>query len=207
MGVYNDATGSTPIEGSAMIPATPDCAANPSQACAGFGVRVQLFAINPGPNPNWQFFAFDPLWDTDANGLVTQSEVIAAVGPGWHRFEATIAEDLETTGHDITVTVDLLADGMNNAQNSPGVDATLVMNDFVEVTQAGFNSLRLGGPSGLPSTGEVSYDNIYLSGPRIMQQGFSAGSAVPEPSMAGLALLGFTAIGLFMRRGCRLRDS
>jgi len=179
MGFYND-PGSQP--GIAEAGAAVDGTDAQSRALAGFGVRLQLMFGTPGPNPDWQFFAFDPSWDTSGNGLVSEAEVFDALGgPAWHRFEVTISADPETDGHNFTFTVDLLRDGLNNATGLPGVDGTIVLNDLVTITQAGFNSLRLGGPSSLYSTNEYLFDNIYLSGP-LVSAGAAASAAVPEPS-------------------------
>jgi len=203
---FNNSTGSQPTgsvdhpEWGAAVGANPDCVAAPSQACAGFGVRLQLFTASPGTNPDWQFFKFDPSWDTNGNGLVSEAEVFARLGgPAWHRFEATISADPEGDHHDIVFTVDLNRDGINNATGEEGVDATITFNDLVTVTQAGFNSLRIGGPSGLYTTSAVMFDNIYLSGPQ--SAAAASGAAVPEPTSLALSLL--TALALLSIRRSR----
>jgi hypothetical protein len=200
MGFYNDApTPPDPVTGSAA-----NGMDGQSRAFAGFGVRVQLMTSLPGPNPNWQFFAFDPTWDANGNGLVTEAEVFTALGgPGWHRFEVTIAPDDDQEGHDITFSLDLLRDGKNNATNMPGPDSTFTITDTVGVTDVGFNSLRIGGPSALPTTLSASFDNIRLTGPRAPAPGLSAQVTVPEP--ASFHLLAYCSLVLLARAVGRQR--
>ena len=123
-------------------------------------------------SPNWQYFPFDPALDTrGSDPEVPDGRVdILDIGEGWHTFEATVTET------DITLTLDLYRDGLNNASGAAGVDSTVnievVMNDDPanpgEI--APFTSLRVGGPSGLASqngnTGDAApaaFDNIYLA--------------------------------------------
>ncbi len=177
-----------------------------NRAFALFGIRAQLFALQSDVNPDWQFFAFDPLWDTSGNGLVTAFEAFAALGitEGWHTVEATFAPTLGGESGDITLTatIDLLRDGMNNAQNTPGVDGEIVITNL-RVTQAGFDSLRLGGPSALYTTTDMGFDNILLTGPLVPPLGAGNIPGVPEPSAIALAL--FAATGLLV--GGRRRQS
>ncbi len=197
MGFYNG-VGGQPADTAAG--AAADGTDGQSQALAGFAARLQLFNLSSGAaNPDWQFFALPSELDTNGNGLVTESEVFDQLGPGWHHFEVTIAPAAEGTGHDITFTLDLLNDGINNGTGLPGVDGTLTFKDVVEVTQAGFNSLRIGGPSALYTTQAAQFDNIFLSGP-LVTPGAGASAAVPEPS--SFAAL-FAAIGIFGCAGSR----
>jgi len=206
MGVYNDGASNEPAPAGTTGAAThgidPD-GDGPllpqSVAFARFGIRAQLFQ---NFNPNWLFFAMDPLWDEDANGLVTSFEAYSALGivdtPAFHTLEATF-EPVEGGASGevlITTTLDLLADGMNNAQGVPGVDGTITI-EGVTVSQAGFDSLRIGGPSQLSSSTANGFDNIFLSGPRV-SMGAGSIAAVPEPTTGGLALL--CTAGLFVAR-------
>jgi hypothetical protein len=204
MGVYNDGnsapdanppgTTGAATNGNEEPPAVPQ-----NKAFASFGIRAVLFANQSDANPNWQFFAMDPLWDTNANGLVTAFEAFAALGiaesGGWHTLEATF-EPLEGGNSGditLTVTLDLLRDGLNNAQGTEGVDGTITVTNL-NVQQQGFDSLRIGGPSQLSSTQPAGFDNILLTGPLVAVG--SGGVAVPEPSAIGLAL--FAVAGLFV---------
>ncbi|HEY3391185.1 MAG TPA: hypothetical protein VGK58_00650 [Lacipirellulaceae bacterium] len=207
MGLYNDGN-ATPL---GNPPGTTGAANHGSdgnvtgnRAFALFGIRAQLFQLQSDANPNWQYFAMDPLWDTNGNGLVTASEAFSALGitEGWHTLEATITPEEDGADGDVTMTftLDLLRDGMNNAQNMPGVDGTITVTNL-RVTQAGFNSLRIGGPSGLYTPLEAMFDNIFLSGPQVPPLGSGVGAAVPEPSAVGLCAL--AALGVF---GMRRRD-
>jgi hypothetical protein len=98
----------------------------------------------------------------------------------------------------ITATLDLLADGMNNAKGIAGVDGTITI-EGLTVSEAGFDSLRFGGPSQLSSTTANGFDNIFLSGPRT-PMGLGTGAAVPEPLTVGMALLATGALLLGRRR-------
>jgi hypothetical protein len=203
MGIYNDGNANPPAPAGTTGAATHGnefpTDPNDNVAFARFGLRSQLFG---GFNPNWIYFAMDPSWDTDANGLVTSFEAFTALGvvetPSWHTMEATFepVEGGATGDVLITATLDLLADGMNNAQNMPGVDGTITI-EGVNVSQAGFDSLRIGGPSQLSSSTASGFDNIFLSGPRATM-GAGSVAAVPEPTSAGLALL--AAAGLLIAR-------
>src|SRR5690606_19134577 len=76
---------------------------------------------------------------------------------------------------DITLTLDLYRDGLNNATDTPGVDSTVVIQVAMAEdpanpgTVAGFDSLRIGGPSGVASQNSAgdpkpaAFDNIYLA--------------------------------------------
>ncbi len=204
MGIYNDGN-ATP---GANPPGTTGTAAPgtdaQNRAFAAFAVRAQLFQLQSDANPNWQFFALDPSWDTNANGLTTAFEAFTALGiattGGWHTLEATIEDKEEGAAGDVTITVtlDLLRDGLNNATNEAGVDGTIEITNL-RVTQSGFNSLRLGGPSALATTLAMGFDNIVLTGPQVPPLGSGSAAAVPEPSAMALIVLGLAA-GVFIRR-------
>ncbi|MGI9454915.1 MAG: PEP-CTERM sorting domain-containing protein, partial [Aeoliella sp.] len=162
----------------------------------GFGMRAVLWV---GSSPNWQFFDFDLSYDDDGSGIVEQDEIVDEFGSSWHTWEATITET------SITATVDLNRDGMNNATNTPGVDATLVFDQTTNPGFAlnfGFNNLRIGGPSNLYTTRHAIFDNVFLSGPQDIIPGSLSSANIPEPStlvIAALAALGFVAS---RRRNC-----
>jgi hypothetical protein len=205
MGIYNDGN-ATPA---ANPPGTTGAAAPgtdaQNRAFAAFAVRAQLFQLQSDANPNWQFFALDPSWDTNGNGLTTAFEAFTALGitqtGGWHTLQATIEDKPEGAAGDVTITVtlDLLRDGLNNATNEAGVDGTIEITNL-RVTQAGFNSLRLGGPSALATTLAMGFDNILLTGPQVPPLGLAGGAAVPEPSAMALVLFGISIAGLARRR-------
>ncbi|MEX2309026.1 MAG: PEP-CTERM sorting domain-containing protein [Pirellulales bacterium] len=202
MGIYNDGNANPPAPPGTTGAATHgnELPTGQNVAFALFALRVQLFA---GSNPNWLFFAMDPLWDTNGNGLVTAFEAFTALGisEGWHTMEATFEPVEGGASGDvfITATLDLLADGMNNAQNTPGVDGTITI-EGLQVSQVGFDSLRFGGPSQLSSAAASGFDNIVLTGPLVPPPGAGSLSAVPEPTTAGLALLAIAGLMLGRRR-------
>ncbi|MEO1497218.1 MAG: PEP-CTERM sorting domain-containing protein [Planctomycetota bacterium] len=126
-------------------------------------------------SPNWANFPLDPALDDgtalalpatatpDADGFVN----LIDIGDGWHTYEATISET------DVTLTLDLYRDGINNATGAPGVDSEVVVevgmaasfsNAPFDLDPAPMNSLRIGAPSGIASdAGTAIYDNIYLA--------------------------------------------
>ncbi|MGD9632921.1 MAG: dockerin type I domain-containing protein [Pirellulales bacterium] len=133
----------------------------------GYGVRTQLFSSISAPllvQPDWQYFQLPIELDrtTDVDEIVS----IADIGQGWHRYTATI------TPTSVTYTIDLFRDGVRNdtrdetgvvvGAGTPGVDATMTFP--VSLNPVGFDSLRIGGPSGLLSAGAgvTGYDNILL---------------------------------------------
>ncbi len=163
MGVYNDNTYDPRIEGD--VPALPG--APNFLPSLGYGYRLVLFG-GIGEDlirePNWQYFNLPPELDrsTDADELVT----IGDIGSGWHTYTATITP---TTA---TFTIDLFRDNKRNTSvtpdengdrpGTPGVDAEVTWE--ITTTPDGFNSLRIGGPSGLSSAGAgfMAFDNILL---------------------------------------------
>jgi hypothetical protein len=133
----------------------------------GYATRTQLFSGFSEPllvQPDWQYFQLPIELDrtTDTDEIVS----IGDIGPGWHRYTATV------TPTSVTYTIDLFRDGVRNdtrdedgvvvGEGTPGVDATM---EFpVTLNAVGFDSLRIGGPSGLSSagTGATGFDNILL---------------------------------------------
>ncbi len=118
------------------------------------------------------FESGDATWVAFSN-LVDDAGMAIGNAPinGWHTYTATI------TGTDITFTLDLNSDG--------NINATSVAN--VVPTAAGFDIVRLGGPSDLSSGGGgANFDNVRLE-------------IVPEPSAALLAIAG-AAFGFVRRR-------
>lgn len=125
---------------------------------AHYAYRTVLFDSGA---TNWQAFS----------GLVDDSGVPIANVPllGWHRYSA------EITPAGVTFSLDLNSDGfINSTAFIPAV-----------ATAAGFDIVRLGGPSNLSSPGGgASFDNVSVT-------------VVPEPS----AFLMFApAVGLLMMR-------
>jgi hypothetical protein len=134
----------------------------------GYAYRVINFGTASAPltgQPNWQFFNLPTELDrtTDADTLVNISDI----GAGWHRYTATI------TPTKVTLTIDLFRDGLRNTSKTPdpesgirpgtaGVDATIELP--IATLPAGFNSLRIGGASGVtsPGPGAMAFDNVVL---------------------------------------------
>jgi hypothetical protein len=133
-----------------------------SRAAIGYAYRVQLFpSSTANPNPNWKFFDLPPELDrtTDTDTIVG----VGDIGEAWHRYKATI------TPTQVTIEFDLYRDGLRNTERTagvgtPGVDGTASFT-FASPLTTGFDSLRLGGASGLASAGAggVVFDNIKLS--------------------------------------------
>jgi hypothetical protein len=164
MGVYNANTRDPRIDG----PATPTPADPNFIPSTGYAYRIVLFGARGEGllvEPNWQYFELPQELDraTDADELVN----IADVGAGWHTYTATV------TPTTVTFTLDLFRDGLRNTSITPdevtgirpgtaGVDAEATWE--MTATAAGFNSLRIGGPSGLSSAGAgaMGFDNILL---------------------------------------------
>ncbi|QDU90030.1 hypothetical protein Pla175_34290 [Pirellulimonas nuda] len=133
------------------------------QPTTSYAYRLQSFTGVFGDlvrNPNWQYFQLDPALDrtTDLDDLVTPADI----GAAWHRFSATITPD------SITVELDLFRDGLDNGatlttgSDVMGVDASQTW--LITTGVAGYDSLRIGSPSGLSSPGGgVAFDNVVLS--------------------------------------------
>lgn len=155
MGVYNAAPTVLGIAGTAQV-------------STGYAFRIINFGSASAPltgQPNWQYFELPIELDrtTDADTVVN----IGDIGAGWHSYTATFSPT------EITVSIDLFRDGLRNTSitpdvetgirpGAPGVDATITLP--VATLPAGFNNLRIGGPSGLSSagTGAMGFDNILL---------------------------------------------
>lgn len=124
-----------------------------------FANRTILFQTPPtAEQPNWQFYELPVALDRldDADEITT----LADIGEAWHTHRATI------TPTSVTYEIDLFRDGLNAATGEAGWDSTVTF----EVTPFanGFDSLRIGGPSGVTSAGNgfyggVIFDNIMLS--------------------------------------------
>ena len=124
-----------------------------------YDARVVLFASG---NPNWVTFP----------NLASPPNLLTTPVQGWHTFAVEISD---TT---VDFTLDLGSDGTIDGAMSIAAAAGA----------GGFNQLRLGGPSGITSTGGTMYDNLRLET-----------IAVPEPASAGFcALLG--TLCMFRRR-------
>ena len=136
----------------------------------GFAYRLINFGTTTSPitvQPNWQYFTLAPELDrtTDTDAITNLGDI----GAGWHTYSASI------TDTSITLTLDLFRDGKTNLTRvdgtgaievgvgADGVDASITYE--ILTLAAGFNAVRIGGPSGLNSggTGAVAFDNINLS--------------------------------------------
>ena len=121
--------------------------------------RAILFA-SPTPvsaQPNWQFYELPVELDRpdDADEVTT----LADLGEAWHTHRVTI------TPTTVTYEIDLFRDGLDAATGEAGFDAEMTFD--VEPTASGFDSLRIGAPSGVSSPGNnfyggVIFDNILL---------------------------------------------
>lgn len=117
----------------------------------------------------------------------------------WHTYRAIIGEET------ITVELDLFRDGINNGTNEPGVDASQTYT--IATSAPGFDSLRIGGPSGLASGGDggselddgVVYDNISLTLVDLPPEASTA-SSIPEPASTLLAALGLACWAIVINR-------
>ncbi len=124
---------------------------NTSPDGVGFMTRTVLFPTLPeDPNPNYQYFELPAEFDRpDDEDTITN---LADIGEAWHTYRATISED------SILYELDLFRDG--TFDSSFTVDVTTGPN--------GFDSLRIGSPSGIASAGNgfyggVIFDNISLA--------------------------------------------
>jgi hypothetical protein len=166
MGLYNS-NSCDPTVCSGLAPQNATAATPGFYQGTGYSTRTQLFSSFSPPllvQPDWQYYQLPIELDrtTDLDTLVS----IADIGPGWHRYTATV------TPESVTYTIDLFRDGVRNdtrdengvvvGVGTAGVDATMTFP--VNLNPVGFNSLRIGGPSGLTSagTGVTGFDNILL---------------------------------------------
>jgi hypothetical protein len=135
------------------------------EVTTGYAYRVILFGALGGDlvaSPNWGFFPLNPVLDRpdDLDELVS----IADIGPGWHHYTATVGLT------EVTFTLDLFRDGLANTEategvGTPGVDSTVTwqIEPFYRAGEiAAFDSLRIGGPSGVTSARESVIDNVHL---------------------------------------------
>lgn len=168
IGLYNDYTCDPTVAG--CVPTTsPMTSDMPGfKGYDGFGFRAILLESFGGDlvaQPNWQVFDLPQELDRDSD--LDEFVTIGDIGAGWHRFEIEVAQS------EITFSIDLFRDGLRNTSitpdeitgirpGSPGFDASIT---YELVTSAnGFDSLRIGGPSGTVSNGPgaVGFDNILL---------------------------------------------
>jgi hypothetical protein len=169
--------------GQAMDP-TGGVAPTPSHSTAGFAYRVINFGPLGGPlvqQPNYQYFPLDPSFDrpTDGDAFVTPVDI----GPGWHRYSATISVNT------VTLMLDLFRDGIDNATGLPGVDSVVTW-QIEPRMNAPFDDLRIGAPSGITSVFGAVIDNIVLE--RV--------DPIPEPAALSLASLAAIAVAWPRRR-------
>ncbi|MCA9188306.1 MAG: hypothetical protein KDA99_21910, partial [Planctomycetales bacterium] len=123
----------------------------------GYAYRVVLFdSSSLGGDlvrtPNWQYF---DLSETGLDRPDDNDEIVdvADVGPGWHRYSATVTET------DVTLELDLFRDGTVDSSVTWQI---AMANDPATSEVAPFTSLRIGGPSGVTSNAGVVFDNIKL---------------------------------------------
>lgn len=182
LGFYNSNSADVTVAG-ATNPAQNATAGSPGfYTGRGYGARLNLYGPVSSPLlqvPDWQYFRTDgETWGTQSTDLgfdigldriddTDDVVTIADIGAGWHRYTATI------TPTEVEFTIDLFRDDLRNTSTvpdgtsgirpgTPGVDARMVFP--IETLPGGFNSLRIGGPSGLTSagTGDMAFDNVLL---------------------------------------------
>jgi hypothetical protein len=193
MGLYNSNSCDPTVDGCGATTAAQNSLPDTPGFYQGtaYATRTQLInGFNPPlvTTPDWQYYQLpdeldrpdpvDPLNPTpqeDTDMLVN----IADIGAGWHRYAATIAPD------SVTYTIDLFRDGFrNNMRDANGVvvgageagvaDATMTFP--VNFFDVGFDSLRIGGPSGIGSAGAgaTGFDNILVKLVDVVTPGGSA---------------------------------
>jgi len=157
MGTYN-ANGVDPTDGVTVVPSTT------------YAYRLVLFGGFGGEliqQPNWLYFDFDLALDIDdsdpgtteptPDGIVSPVDI----GAAWHTYSATITPDT------VTFEIDLYRDGLDNGatltagSDVAGIDASVTYNITTGVQ--GFDSFRIGAPSGVSSANGVAFDNVSLS--------------------------------------------
>lgn len=119
-----------------------------------FSARTILFA-EPSPSsaqPDWQPYELPVELDRDddADDITTLSDI----GEAWHTHRATI------TPTTVTYEIDLFRDGIDARTGEAGFDAELTFE--VVPTTDGFDSLRIGGPSGVSSLGNGTYGGVFF---------------------------------------------
>ena len=157
MGIYN-ATGIDPTDGTTEVPVT------------NFAYRLVLFderGEDLVQQPNWLYFEFDTALDIDDTDPATEEPTpdglvsLVDIGPGWHRYSATITPDT------VTMEMDLFRDGLDNGatltagSDVAGIDASVTYN--LSSSTNGFDSFRIGSPSGISSATGVAFDNLSLA--------------------------------------------
>ncbi|MEM8946585.1 MAG: PEP-CTERM sorting domain-containing protein [Planctomycetota bacterium] len=152
LGTWN-ADAVDPTDGVTVIPTTT------------YAYRLILFGPFGGDlvqAPNWQFFPLDLALDTtpvdgEADGVVNPVDI----GAGWHTYSATITD---TT---VTVELDLYRDGLDNGatitagSDVAGIDSSVTWE--IETFPGGYDSFRIGSPSGVGSANGVAFDNVSLT--------------------------------------------
>lgn len=133
-----------------------------------YAYRLTLFDIGEGivSHPNWYFFQFDPSLDTKGDLDEEENPIPDGVvdpqdfGAGWHRYSAII------TPETITLELDIYRDGLDNAatlaagSDVSGVDSSVT---YPLITRSqGYDSFRIGAPSGISSANKVGFDNLFL---------------------------------------------
>lgn len=125
-----------------------------------YAARTILFA-EPTPTsaqPDWQFYELPVELDRadDADEITTLGDV----GEAWHTHRATI------TPTSVTYEIDLFRDGIDARTGEAGFDAELTFE--VVPTTDGFDSLRIGGPSGVTSLGNGTYGGVFFDNISLM---------------------------------------
>ncbi|MBX3426106.1 MAG: PEP-CTERM sorting domain-containing protein [Pirellulales bacterium] len=195
MGLYNSNSGDPTVVGVTNPPGNAAAGSPGFYNGRGYGARLNLYGAISSPlvvTPDWQYFRTDGetwgLQDTDLGfdiGLESTTDTndyvsIGDIGAGWHTYSATI-----TPTH-VTFEIDLWRDGLRNTSRTPdsetGIrpgepdlpDARMVFP--IATLPQGFNSLRIGGPSGLSSAGAgvTLFDNIRLEMIDVVQQPLNA---------------------------------
>jgi hypothetical protein len=173
LGHWNGAT-ADPTDPSPMPPS--------NLPVTGYAYRVIQFGPVLPPlahQPNIQFFPLDSSLDRplDSDNLVTPADI----GPGWHRYTATIGIDF------VKLTLDLFRDGKNNATGDLGVDSEVTWNILYRAPFA-LDRLQFGGLSGIRGPRGGAIDNLVLE--RVQ---------IPEPATL------FMACGVALVLACSRR--
>lgn len=124
---------------------------------SAYGHRLALFGPVGGDlicSPNWQYYPLpiefdDPLVDHNGDGRLGNGDgrvTPTDVGPGWHRYTATIKET------EVTFTIDLFRNGTIDSEVTWPITPQALP----------FNTLQIGGPSGVTMNQFTMVDNIRL---------------------------------------------